>query len=240
MIPRTVINFRIQYRARELSRYYSGIGHFCFTSFVSLGVIAFVLSRLERVTWWQLLAVPATFLLANYVEYRWHKGPMHHLASPLGLLFERHTVQHHHFFTHDAMAYEGVSDFKMVLFPPVMLLFFLGLHAVPIAVLLYYLVSPNVAYLNVATAVGYFLTYEWLHVGYHLREDSWVGRLPVMQTLREHHTIHHNLALMNRYNFNITFPICDWLFGTSYKSGAHAQAPSLKNDPEADSTEMAR
>jgi len=29
---------------------------------------------------------------------------------------------------------------------------------------------------------------------------------------------HHNSSLMTRYNFNITYPLCDHLFGTVYRS----------------------
>ena len=230
MIPQAVLDFRVKYRASEIPRHYSGLAHFCFISLVALGVIVFAILRVRRVTWLELLIVPATFLLSNYVEYRGHRGPMHHLTRWLGLHFTRHTVQHHQFFTYDAMSYEGLQDFKIVLFPSVMIFFFLGLQALPVAVLLYYLVSPNVAHLNLATGVSYYLAYEWLHCCYHVREDSWVSRFPFMQILRRHHTIHHNPALMNRYNFNteleeptpkrracrITFPICGWLLGTAY------------------------
>ena len=71
--------------------------------------------------------------------------------------------------------------------------------------------------LFVCISMGYFLTYEWLHFAYHLREDSWVGRLPLMATLRRHHRTHHDLARMGRYNFSITFPLCDWVFGSLYR-----------------------
>jgi hypothetical protein len=30
-----------------------------------------------------------------------------------------------------------------------------------------------------------------------------------------HHTAHHNARLMMEVNMNLTFPIADWLFGTS-------------------------
>jgi hypothetical protein len=33
--------------------------------------------------------------------------------------------------------------------------------------------------------------------------------------LRRHHTAHHNARLMMEVNMNLTFPIADWLFGTS-------------------------
>ncbi len=41
-----------------------------------------------------------------------------------------------------------------------------------------------------------------------------------MGRLRHHHTVHHDPRLMNRYNFNITYPIFDWLFGTWYRGSA--------------------
>jgi Fatty acid hydroxylase superfamily len=217
-IPSLVAQFRNEYRSTEISRYYSGIVHFLFTSLTALAVIGFSIWRLQGITPIEWVTLPLTFFYANIVEYMGHKGPMHHPVRLLRVLFVRHTLQHHRFFTHEAMAYEGRQDYKMVLFPPVMILFFVGFHAVPVGVLLYYLTSRNVAYLFVAMAIGYFLTYEWLHFTYHLRDDSLPGRLPFMKTLRRLHTVHHDPALMSNYNFNITFPICDYLFGTRYKT----------------------
>lgn len=216
-VPSEVADFRTQYRTAEISPYYSGVLHFAFTTTASLSVIAFSIWNLQGITRAEWLTVPLTFLYANWIEYVGHKGPMHRPMRALRLLFQRHTLEHHRFFTHDAMAYESSRDYKMVLFPPVMILFFIGLHAVPLGVVLFYFLSPNVAWLFVATSIGYFLTYEWLHFTYHLKEDSWIGRLPFMKTLRRLHTQHHNPALMSNYNFNITFPICDAIFGTKYR-----------------------
>jgi sterol desaturase/sphingolipid hydroxylase (fatty acid hydroxylase superfamily) len=36
----------------------------------------------------------------------------------------------------------------------------------------------------------------------------------VLRALREHHARHHIPRLMQRANFNVTIPLCDWLFGT--------------------------
>jgi hypothetical protein len=135
------------------------------------------------------------------------------------ILYERHTLQHHHFFTHEAMAYESSRDFKMVLFPPVMLFFFLGVVAAPAGALLFALVSPNAGWLYVLVAMSYFLTYEWLHFAYHLDERSRLGGSPLIRALRRHHQAHHDLALMGNWNFNITFPISDLVFGTYYRRG---------------------
>jgi hypothetical protein len=216
-LPESVAKFRTGFRLNEPGRRYRGWAHFAFTSLGSLSVIVFALSRLSEVRPAEWLTVPASFLLANVAEYFGHKGPMHHRTKGLGLVYRRHTQLHHHFFTHDAMAYESSHDFRMVLFPPVLLLFFLGGIATPIGALFFVLVSPNAGWLFVATGMGYFLTYEWLHFCYHLPEEHPLARLPVMSRLRRHHTAHHDLRRMGRFNFNITFPLCDRLFGTVWK-----------------------
>jgi hypothetical protein len=132
----------------------------------------------------------------------------------LSLLFERHTQQHHRYFTHDTMAYESTRDFKMVLFPPLMLLFFLGAVATPVGALLFFMTTRNVAFLYVLTAMGYFLTYEWLHLCHHMPPGGGLAKLAPLRRLRAHHQAHHDPERMTSGNFNITFPICDWLFGT--------------------------
>jgi sterol desaturase/sphingolipid hydroxylase (fatty acid hydroxylase superfamily) len=45
-------------------------------------------------------------------------------------------------------------------------------------------------------------------------EDSFVGRLALVRVLREHHRRHHHPALMQRWNFNVTLPLFDWLYKT--------------------------
>ena len=161
--------------------------------------------------------MPATFLFANFVEYRAHRGVMHHRIPPFSLVFERHTPSHHGFYTHEAMAAESPRDYYMVLFPPILIVFFFGLFALPVGLLLAWLTTANVARLFVATAVGYFLTYEWLHFAYHQPPDGFIGRRWLVRRLRAHHTLHHDVARMQKWNFNITFPICDALFGTTHR-----------------------
>jgi hypothetical protein len=214
----SILAFRNAYREDNVGPHYRGWLHFAFTTVGSLSVIVFAAAQLHAVRPAEWTVLPLAFLFANAGEYFGHKGPMHRPARGLTLLFVRHTREHHHFFTSDAMHYESSRDFKMVLFPPVMLLFFLGLLATPVAALLFVLVSANAGWLFVIVSVGYFLMYEWLHFAYHLHPASLVGRLPLMGALRRHHTRHHDLALMGKYNFNITFPICDWIFGTRYVS----------------------
>jgi sterol desaturase/sphingolipid hydroxylase (fatty acid hydroxylase superfamily) len=62
--------------------------------------------------------------------------------------------------------------------------------------------------------MGYSVSYEWLHLSYHLPRESGIGRRGVIQRLRRHHAIHHDPRLMQRWNFNVTIPFWDWVRGT--------------------------
>jgi len=209
-----VDEFREQYRKSEIGAHYSGWAHFAFTSVVSLGIVVWAASGVRAPTLREWLMVPMTFVIANFAEYWGHRMTMHKPRPGLGLLYKRHTLQHHHFFTHEAMSYQSTRDFKMVLFPPLMIVYFFGLFALPVGAAIWATGSENAARLYVATAVAYFLTYEWLHFAYHLNEKSWLGRRAIVARLRRHHQLHHDLSKMGKFNFNITFPICDVLFDT--------------------------
>jgi hypothetical protein len=219
-LPERVTTFRDEYRSAEIGPSYRGWVHFGFTTLGALTAIVVAIVMVDAPTLLELLTVPVAFLVANAGEYFAHRGPMHQRSRRLAFVFQRHTLQHHRFFTHDAMECRDTRDFKMILFPPVMVVFIVCAVATPAGLLLGLVFGTNVGALFVATAVGYFLTYEWLHLAYHLPR---VGRLPVLAKLRLLHERHHDPSVMARCNFNITFPICDWLLGTSY--------PKQKHDP---------
>jgi hypothetical protein len=230
--PAGVAAFREEYRSQHIGPHYSGPLHLAFTSVGSLAVIGAAVAGVRAPTPLELLTIPATFLFANLVEYRGHKGPMHRRRRGLAILFERHTQQHHRYYTHEAMSFEGPRDWKMVLFPPVMLLFFLGAVAAPLGALLFWLASRNVALLYVATAMGYFLTYEWLHFCHHLPPGHALARVGLLRRLRVHHQAHHDPVQMNAHNFNITFPICDWIFGTLQRERAGSRRGESPPQPD--------
>jgi sterol desaturase/sphingolipid hydroxylase (fatty acid hydroxylase superfamily) len=213
-LPRAVATFRDDYRATEIGARYRGWVHVGFTTLGALAAIVVAVVIVDAPTVLELFTVPVAFLFANTAEYFGHRGPMHHRRRGVAIVYQRHTLQHHRFFTHDAMECRDTRDFKMILFPPVMVVFIVGVVAVPVGLLLGLAFGTNVGALFVATAVGYFLTYEWLHLAYHLPRSGVVGRLPGLATLRRLHDRHHDQSLMARYNFNITFPICDRIFGT--------------------------
>src|SRR5258708_16264559 len=79
--------FRAEYRVRKIGRWYSGWLHLAFTTFGSLAVVAFAVSRVRQPSWKELLVLPIGFLVANAAESFGHKGPMHPLPPSLESLF---------------------------------------------------------------------------------------------------------------------------------------------------------
>jgi len=218
----TTREYRSWYRDANPPRWYSGWMHLVFTSGVTVGGIVFCLTQIRHMSHLEWLTVPVTLLYANFAEYIGHRGPMHRRLRFLETIF-LHTTIHHRFFTHDKFTWDQSKDFHALLLPPYILAFFFGLFALPVGIVLHTYVSSNVAYLFVASAVGYFTTYEWLHFCYHSPETSWIARLPLLAQLRRLHLIHHNPQLMTRYNFNITLPLFDRLFGTLFRANKMPQ-----------------
>ena len=217
MTPESVARARKAFREQRIPEHYSGPLHLAMILGFSLLVAATSIAMLDDVAPAEWLAIPLTFLYCNLAEYVGHRGPMHNKTRLLAGIFQRHTVEHHSFFTDEAISFDSPSDFRAVLFPPILLVFFFGFFAVPVGALLYFFVSPNVCFLFVSTAILYYLNYELFHFAYHLSPQSRAGRLPLLRRLRAHHAVHHNKALMTRCNFNITYPICDRLFGTLHR-----------------------
>lgn len=206
--------FRADYREREIPARYDARRHLLFTfGGGSLALIA-CLWQLEAVSATEWLTVPLAFLYANLSEYLGHRFPMHRPFRGLGLVYRRHAGQHHRFFNDRAMDYESSRDLRAVLFPPLLVIFFFGSFALPVWLLLSWSLSPNVAWLFIATGLAYFLNYELLHTAYHVPEGHWLGRMPGVQRLKWLHQAHHDTRRMAAINFNISYPLCDWLFGT--------------------------
>jgi hypothetical protein len=196
--------------------WYSPWGHLAFPSFVGLGLIAAAIALLDRPTPLELLAVPLVLVLVNLNEWHIHRNILHSRLWPLEILFWRHTPEHHVIFVRDDMAMRSTREFRLVLIP------FYGILAIfltslPITTALWFFVSRNVALLWVACTMGYTVAYEWLHLAYHLPPSNSIGRNALIRALRRHHAMHHTPELMQRWNFNVTVPLADWLLGTVYR-----------------------
>jgi hypothetical protein len=204
----------------KIPRWYWPAGHLAFPTVAGLAVAAFALSRIVDPRPWQLAFVPVFFLLGNAIEWTAHRGLLHRRTRPLRVLYLRHVPEHHALFVAEDMAIRSLRELRFVLLPGYGLLSVLA-ASVPLVLAFSWIGQPNLAALWVACAATYFLAYEWLHLAYHLPETSPVARLPVVQRRRRHHQIHHAPHLMQRWNFNVTFPLWDILRGTSLSPAQH-------------------
>jgi hypothetical protein len=208
---------------------YSPAMHLAIPAMIGLGVLVAALARLQTnaLRPIELLAVPITLLSGFGFEWRAHKDILHRRLPLLGVLYERHELSHHVIFTDRDMAMRSKREWWFILMPPyAVILVFLTL-VLPLAIVIERYVTTNVAMLVTATSMVFFLSYEWLHLAYHLPTDHPIARLGVIAKLREHHRRHHEPRLMKRWNFNVTVPLFDWLHGTIW-SPAHEEKSHAK------------
>lgn len=170
-----------------------------------------------------LLLLPAYFLFVNGIEYTLHRFPMHHKTKGFEVVYEHVTI-HHNFFADRNFYFEEPKDFYAAILPYYI---FIGLTLVITAVsgLIYVGFGLNNALFFTLVAYAYYLLYELLHFSYHTSENSFVKKIPFLKGLARQHILHHQTRLMAHYNFNITFPIFDWLFNTSYKEKDSVSMP---------------
>jgi len=174
-------------------------------------VIACVLLRDVKPLEW--LTVPVTFLFANAFEWWVHKNVLHKRRPPFGELFDRHTPIHHAVYTEDDMQVRDWRELRLVLIPAVGV-FGAIVSAAPIAWLAAYVISANVGFFVMAVASGYMLTYELLHLAYHLPAGHWAARTGLVRVLARQHAAHHRHDRMQKKNFNVTVPLWDWVMRT--------------------------
>jgi hypothetical protein len=192
------------------SRSYSPWLHLSATSIFGLAAIVAAATLLHGVRWWELALSGALLVLSNAAEWRIHRDVLHKRSPRLGLLYDRHTPEHHMIFITDDMAIRGVREFALVLIPAygIMVIF---AALTPLYGTLWLLGLHNLAALFCIVTMGYVVSYEWLHLSFHLPPDSRVGSLGVVRLLRRHHAIHHDPRLMQRWNFNVTVPLWDFV-----------------------------
>lgn len=211
---------REELRARlvaEIPSWYSPWLHLAFPSLIGLGVMASCLWLVRDLRAVELLAVPATFVVINAGEWRIHRDLLHKRTPPLTVLYDRHTPQHHMIFVTDDMAMRSAREFRLVLIPAYgIVAAAFGALPIPAALWLGFGLR-NPALLFMATTMAYVVSYEWLHLSYHVPSTSAIGRNPLIARLRRHHAVHHAPELMQKWNFNVTVPLWDWLRRTIYR-----------------------
>ncbi|WP_342118282.1 SRPBCC family protein [Pseudoduganella sp. OTU4001] len=217
--------FRNKYRA-NIAPYYNPWLHGGFVLAAGLAVLAFLLRTLDQVSLLEWLTVPLTLVFYSWGEYHIHKGLGHKKLPLLPTFYKRHTGDHHSFFADGHMRYDFAKDWRVILFPAWLIVIYSCGALLAWGALC--LLNENVAALFAATLVGGYLSYEILHACEHFPPENPVARLPWVRHMRHLHELHHRRELMQTHNFNIVFPLWDWIYGTLYW-----QTPSGERRPSA-------
>ena len=124
------------------------------------------------------LFVPVA-IAGNFVEWAMHKYVMHRLIDVFALraIYDRHTRQHHQYFTDTILIIHTIQEFRIVFFPWRVLHGAGGLrrrrarlgHRRSCS-------TPNAGYVVFITMIGHYMVYETFHFCCHVPENSFVRR----------------------------------------------------------------
>jgi hypothetical protein len=213
-VRQTTQAFRSRYRA-GIHPLYNPWLHGGFVLVFGLLCIGFFWHTLDQVQPLEWLAVPLTLLFFNFCIYSVHRHLGHHKKTFARMFYARHAGDHHSFFAPGHMTYASARDWRVILFPAWLIV----LHSLVLTLPAWWLLKPlnaNVAGLFAGCMILGYLAYEVFHACEHLPPDNPVTRLPWIRQMRRLHELHHRRELMQERNFNIVFPLMDYLFGTLY------------------------
>jgi hypothetical protein len=213
-VRQTTEAFRSRYRADIHPRYNPWL-HGGFVLLFGLLAIGAFWNTVHQVLPLEWLAVPLTLLFFNFGVYAVHRHLGHHKKSFARMFYARHAGDHHSFFAPGHMTYDSARDWRVIMFPAWLIV----VHTLVITLPVWWLLEQfdtNVAGLVGGCLVLGYLTYEVFHACEHLPPSNPVTRWPWIRQMRRLHELHHRRELMQERNFNIVFPLTDYLFGTLY------------------------
>jgi hypothetical protein len=206
--------FREKYLS-EISPWYHGLVHVGVMYAAGIAAIWWCVSRMQGATWEWLLIVPVA-IAGNFGEWAMHKYVMHRKIDVFALraIYDRHTRQHHQYFTDNEPTIDTVQEFRIVFFPWRVLIV-LAVMGGLLGSIVGQLINPNAGYVVFITMIGHYMVYETFHFSCHVKDNWFVRNMPFINTVRRHHAAHHNMGIMMHCNMNLTFPIADWALKTS-------------------------
>lgn len=208
--------YREWYQREKRPRFYHPYLHLGFNLGILMALITAHFILVENWNFYSVILLAGIFLLGNFTVWFVHKYPLHRRIRFWSFPYDAHTVEHHRYFTADAITYDSHQDYVAIFFPS-MVIFSFAVIAQP---LIYFgtnfLAGPDHAHVLAGGAAGYFLMYELFHWASHLPSTHPLMKIPWVNYMREHHRIHHSTRLMNKYNFCIVYPLMDIIMGTKY------------------------
>ena len=162
------------YRSRIVG-WYDGYIHILIIYAMGAAAFYIYVAHVHNVTWLEWLTLPLTFLFTNIFEWAVHRFIVRRPVNIKGLraIYERHTLNHHQFFTDEEMRFRDPKDWRVTVFPPYALVVFI-LMSIPMAVVLGLLLTPNVGWLFMCVTTGMYLIYEFMHFCCHVDENWFV------------------------------------------------------------------
>ncbi len=207
-----VKRFRSEYQA-SIGQHYNGWLHGGFIFAVGGLYIATCAYQAQGGGWAWLSVIPG-FVLANFGEWWLHKYALHRRIEPLRALWQRHTVQHHHYFTESAMTVGSHREYRIIFFPPYAVVGIGLIHAL-FGALWALPLGAAAGWAWMLGGMSHYMLYEILHTAAHLHERPIYRHLPLVNTMRRNHWMHHHQKLMPEYNLNLTVPFADWVMRSS-------------------------
>lgn len=190
---------------------YSPLMHMLIPSCIGSLIIIVSLCLITAFSYWMLLAIAITLFVSFGFEWYVHKNILHKPFWIFKVIYDKHLI-HHIMYKDSNMAIKSNKELYFVLMPPYAIVSVVAIIS-PVIIGLGLLFGLNIALTVLSTMVFFFMSYEWLHYSYHLPADSFIGRMDLIQIMREHHRQHHNWNYV-RYNYNVTVPVFDWIMGT--------------------------
>ena len=211
--------YRDWYQKEKRPKFYHPYFHLGFNFGVLILLIIGHFSYVEKWSFYSALTLIGIFIFGNMTVWFVHKFPLHHRIKVWSFPYEAHTVEHHRYFTSDTITYDSHQDYVAIFFPSMVIASFALLAQPAIYFGARLIFGNDFAHVLAAGAAGYFLLYEIFHWASHLGHDHFLMKFGWFKHMREHHRIHHNTRLMNKYNFCIVYPMMDVLMGTKYQGG---------------------
>jgi hypothetical protein len=213
-IDSTTEAFRARYRS-AIHASYSGHLHALWIATAGLSVVAISVAQLESVATLEWLVLVLALVLGNVGEYAIHIHLGHRKKRWATLFYQRHTGDHHSFFNDTNMQWQTPRDWRVVLFPAWLILLVVVFIGAPGAWAFNHMVSSNAAWLWLAGITTTYLLYEAFHFSDHLANGHWLHRfVPGLAAMAHLHRLHHHRDNMTAVNFNLTFPLTDYVMKT--------------------------
>jgi hypothetical protein len=210
--------YRDEYRS-QISKWYDPAAHFSIILLLAAGAIYAAARGIIALTMIGVIVLVVAAVFFNLLEWSYHRFVEHKPRKPFTDSYRRHVFGHHRFFNRADKLIGSRVDCRVVIFPPYAVVVVGGVAAltsIPALVV----AGGDGARLWFITVVAMYVIYELMHLLCHVRSSRLVDRIPLVNTIRRHHLAHHDESLMAKWNFNLTVPASDWLFGTSDLRGS--------------------